>query len=119
MRNYLQPGDKLEVTAPVGGVTDGVGYVLGNGLFVVAEGDAIATAKFIGIRKGVVNLAKNTSDAVTEGNRCFWDDTAKEVRAASDTGLFMIGTIRKSAADVATTCEVVLDGISVAAVPAP
>lgn len=116
MRNYLQPGDKLELTAPSGGVADGVGYVIGNGLFVVSEGDAAEAAKFVGVRTGVIKLAKHTSDAVTEGNRVFWDNSAKLVRAASASGRFMIGTVRKSELAAATTCEVVLDGVSVVAI---
>lgn len=117
MKAYLGQGDKVEVVAPGGGVTAGLGYVIGNGLFVVAEGTAAATVNFVGLKKGRVRLPKNTSDALTQGNKVYWDNTAKEVRAASATGRFLIGTATKTQLAAETTADVELDGISVTAVP--
>lgn len=116
MLGYLGPGDKIELTAPGGGVTKDVGYVIG-GLFVVAEGTAAATVKFIGVKRGIVRLLKNTSEAITEGQRVFWDDSAKRVRNASATGRFLIGAAEKAQLAADLTCDVNLDAISVLAVP--
>lgn len=116
MKGYLGPGDKIELTAPGGGVTADVGYVIG-GLFVVAEGTVAATFKFIGVKRGIVRLLKNTSEAITEGQKVFWDDSAKRVRNASATGRYLIGVAEKVQASSDTTCDVNLDAIAVTAVP--
>jgi len=116
VQTYLTPGDKPELTAPGGGVTAGVGYVIGA-VFVVAESTQVATARFVGCRRGAFRLLKNTSDAITEGQKVFWDDSAKRVRTASATGRFLIGTAMKAQLAADTTCDVMLDGIAVTAVP--
>lgn len=112
MRSYLGSGDKVELTAPGGGVTVDVGYVIG-GIFVVAESTVAATLKFIGARAGTFRLLKNTSEAITEGQRVFWDDSAKRVRNASATGRYLIGTAGPAELAAGLTCDVKLDGIAV------
>lgn len=109
MRTYLHEGDKLTLTAPSGGVTAGVGYVIGANTFVVAEGTAAAGAKFVGIHTGVVRLLKSTSDAATEGADAYWDNTAKLVRAASATGRFLIGRFEAAQGASDTTADVILN----------
>ena len=116
MNKYLHPGDKTEQIAPAGGVTAGLGYVIGANLFLVAEGTAAAAAKFVGLRRGVVRLPKSTSDAIVAGARVFWDNTAKEIRAASAAGRFMIGTAETVQIAADTFVDVLLDGTSVVAV---
>lgn len=113
MRAYLFEGNKQEYTAPAGGVVAGLGYVIGANTFVIAEGTAAAAAKFIGVLEGVFRLPKNTSDAITEGQRVFWDNTAKTIRTASASGRFMVGTAVKAQNAADATCDVRVDGISV------
>lgn len=113
MKTFLHEGVKTEQVAPTGGVTAGLGYVIGANTFVVAEETKAQTLNFVGVRRGVVRLPKNTSDALTAGNRVFWDDTLKVVRAATAAGRFMIGTAEKSELAATATADVLLDGISV------
>jgi predicted RecA/RadA family phage recombinase len=115
MKNAIQAGEVVELTAPSGGVTSGVGYVIGS-IFVVALADADEGDPFSGARIGVVELPKDDSEAVTEGQLAYWDDTAKELRNASDTGRFIIGSIREAKGASATFARVVLDGIHVVAI---
>jgi len=116
MRVYLHEGCKSEQVAPAGGVTAGLGYVIGANTFLVAEGSAAAGERFVGLRKGVVRLPKSTSDAITAGARVFWDNTAKEIRAASAAGRFMIGTAETAQIAADLFVDVLLDGISTVAV---
>jgi predicted RecA/RadA family phage recombinase len=116
MKTYLHPGDKTEQTAPAGGVTAGLGYVIGANTFLVAEGTAAAAAKFVGLRRGVVRLPKNTSEAISAGARVFWDDSAKTVRNASSAGRFMIGTAEAAQLAADGFVDVLLDGTSVIAI---
>ena len=116
MRAYLQYADKVELIAPTGGVTAGLGYVIGANLFVIAEGAAVATATFVGLRRGMVRIPKSTSDAIVAGARVVWDNAAKENRAASATGLFMVGTAAKAQAAPDLRVDVILDGTSVVAI---
>lgn len=116
MKGYQNYGDKVELTAPGGGVLVDVGYVIGA-IFVVAESTAAATVKFTGQKRGVVRLLKNTSEAITEGQKVFWDDSAKRVRNASASGRFLIGVAEKVELAAGLTCDVNLDGIAVTAVP--
>jgi predicted RecA/RadA family phage recombinase len=117
MRSYLGPGDKVELTAPAGGVLVDVGYVIGTGTFVVAEGPAAVGAKFIGLRYGTFRLLKNTAEAIVEGAKVYWDDTTKRVRNAAATGRFQIGVAEKAQLAADLTCDVKLDGIGVTVLP--
>lgn len=77
MKNYIQEGKTLELTAPAGGVVSGLGYMIG-GLFVVASTTEAAGSKFSGAHCGVFEMPKEaTTAAFAEGEVCFWDDTAK------------------------------------------
>lgn len=116
MKNFQRDGNVAELTAPGGGVVSGTGYVIGS-IFVVATFSAAAAAKFTGARRGVFRLPKHTSDAVAEGGKAYWDDSAKLVRAASATGRFVIGTIEKAQLAADTYCDVCLDEVAVTAIP--
>lgn len=116
MQQWLHYGDKTEQVAPAGGVVAGLGYVIGGNLFVVAEGDAAAAANFVGIKRGVVRLPKNTTEAVSAGARVWWDNTAKTIRNASAAGRFLVGVAEAAEVAGAAFCDVMLDGVNVVAV---
>lgn len=115
MRNYVGSGDRVTLTAPAGGVLTGVGYVIGT-IFCVAVDSQPVGRPFSGVRNGIVSLPKPTATAITEGQRLWWDNTAKRVETSSLAGRFLIGAAGAAAAANATTVEVCLDGISVVAV---
>jgi predicted RecA/RadA family phage recombinase len=107
MRNYVQPGDVLTLTAPVGGVLSGTGYKIGQ-LFVVAAADAEAGEPFEGQLTGVFDLPKATGSAWTEGELLYWDNSADNV---TDTvGDQLIGTAAAAAAPGAPVGRVRLNG---------
>lgn len=79
MKNYLQHGDTLSLTAPAGGVVSGTPYLIGAALFGVAAHSADAGAAFELRRRGVFNsMPKTTGEAWAEGAALYWDNTAKK-----------------------------------------
>jgi predicted RecA/RadA family phage recombinase len=75
MKNYVQEGDVLTLTAPTGGVVSGKAYLIGS-MLVVAVASASAGAPFEGNLEGVHTLDKASGQAWTEGAKLYWDNTA-------------------------------------------
>ena len=99
MKNYVQPGGAIDITAPAA-LTSGQGLLLGN-LFGVVEGDAASGTAAVLQTEGVVILKKATG-TINAGVRVFWDDTAKRVTttAASNTCIgWHVGLAANTGAD--------------------
>ncbi|WP_349361230.1 DUF2190 family protein [Stappia sp.] len=75
MKNYVQPGTTLTLTAPYA-VTSGDGLLVGS-IFGVAAGDAASGATIEAALTGVFDLTKIGSQAWTVGAKIYWDDTNK------------------------------------------
>jgi predicted RecA/RadA family phage recombinase len=78
MQNYVAPGEVVTFTAPSGGVVSGQAYLIGA-LVVIATGDAAEGAMFVGLAKGVVDVAKVDQEAWTEGQKVYFDGSASPV----------------------------------------
>lgn len=87
MKNYVQRGEAVTVTAPAN-VVSGQGVLVGA-LFGVALVDALSGANVDIQVEGVVTLPKATG-AINEGVRVFWDNTAGNVTTTA-TSNFCIG----------------------------
>ncbi|MCZ7641884.1 MAG: DUF2190 family protein [Pseudorhodoplanes sp.] len=110
MKNFIQRGDVITVTAPTGGVISGQGVLVGN-LFgvaatTVAEGESVEIATV-----GVYELPKLVSAVIAAGARVAWDDTAKQVVLPA-TGMVPIGIATLAAGNGNATVRVRLDGIA-------
>ena len=75
MKNYVQPGATLTLTAPYA-VPSGDGLLVGS-IFGVAAGDAASGATVEIALTGVFDLTKIGSQAWTVGAKVYWDDTNK------------------------------------------
>ena len=75
MKNFIQDGDVITVTAPAV-VAAGAGVLVGS-IFGVAVSGGGSGAAIEVATEGVFVLAKATGAAWTEGARIYWDDTAK------------------------------------------
>ncbi len=75
MKNYVQPGTTLTLTAPYA-VTSGDGLLVGS-IFGVAAGDAASGATVEAALAGVFDLTKVGSQAWSAGAKVYWDDTNK------------------------------------------
>ncbi|WVR18332.1 hypothetical protein y223_00052 [Bordetella phage PY223] len=113
-RNFKQPGDVLDLTAPAGGVVSGTGYVIGS-IFVVALTSAAAGETFQGKTNGVFELPKVAAVTPAQGAVAFFNNTTKAVTGTSAAGLFPIGVFTAATAGGDATAFVRLDGVSTAA----
>jgi predicted RecA/RadA family phage recombinase len=113
MKNFIQRGDMITVTAPTAGVTSGQGLVAGN-LFGVAaasaaEGESVEIATV-----GVCELPKLVSAVIAAGARVAWDGTAKQV-VLPGTAMMPMGIATVAAGNGVATVRVRLDGVATAA----
>lgn len=82
MKNYVQHGDTLDLTAPTGGVASGVPVKIG-GQVVVPQVSAAEGKTFAAKTTGVFRLAKATGQSWAECVTLYWDDTAKAFTTTS------------------------------------
>ena len=113
-KNYKQPGDVIEFTAPAA-LSSGEGFVVGE-LFAVAEADAASGAQVSGGVKGVYELPSNSGDTFAAGDPVYWDESAGECVDTAITGDKRIG-VALGAASAADLLVVRLDGIGQTTTP--
>lgn len=75
MKNYVQPGNTITLTAPYA-VASGDGLLVGS-VFGVAAGDAANAETVEAALVGVFDLKKVASQAWVVGDKIYWDNTAK------------------------------------------
>lgn len=75
MRNFVQPGSIVTMTAPYD-VASGKGFKVGS-IIAIATNTAASGAPVEGKTDGVHDVDKATGAAWTEGAAVYWDDTAK------------------------------------------
>lgn len=83
MKNFIQSGEVLDVTAPYA-LASGAGCLIGS-LFGVATGAADNGAAARIATTGVYDLPKVGSQAWTVGARVYWDDTNKHCTTTAST----------------------------------
>ncbi|MGR3782718.1 MAG: DUF2190 family protein [Albimonas sp.] len=117
MKNYIQPGAMMSVTAPAT-VASGAGVLVGM-LFGVAAADAASGASVEIATAGVFDLPKTSAQAWTAGAPIYWDPAEAEATSAADAGNVLIGCAAAAAANPSATGRVRLNGaVPAAAVPA-
>lgn len=106
-RNYIQPGENLDLTAPTGGVTSGVGALIGR-LFGIATATVAAASTFVMRRVGVWSMAKTSAQAWSVGDKIYWDSTNSVATATLTAGFRFIGICVSAAANPSSTGYVLL-----------
>jgi predicted RecA/RadA family phage recombinase len=71
MRNYIQPGDTLDLTAPAGGIVSGQAHLFGD-IFGIASTDAAEGRKVAVKVEGVFKLPKASGGGLAEGQKVYW-----------------------------------------------
>lgn len=104
-KNFVQPGDTLTLTAPVGGVISGKGVLVGTA-FVVAVVTAAAGAKFAGWSEGVWDLDKVAAQAWAEGDKIYWDPVNLRCTNVPTAGFRFIGKANAAAVNPTNTGNV-------------
>jgi len=108
MKNFVQPGNVIEVAAPTA-LSSGDGFIVGS-LFLVAQGDALIGTQLNGGVEGVYDVAKLSTDAMSVGDKVNWDDTAKELKLAAG-DLDGVATVVEAAIASTTSVKVKLTQI--------
>jgi predicted RecA/RadA family phage recombinase len=108
MKNFVQSGEVLTVTAPYA-VTGGQGVLVGA-LFGVATCDAANGASVEIVPEGVFDITALTTDVGTQGAKMYWDNVNRRLTTTA-AGNTLVGalTVAKGGAD--TTARVYLDGV--------
>lgn len=112
MRNFIQSGDLIKVTAPAGGVTSGDGVLIGS-LFGIAGGSAVEGGALTLATKGVYELPKLGTAVLGTGDKVSWDATNSRCDAPGS-GLYPIGVAVEAAGNGSATVKVRLDGTATA-----
>lgn len=107
MRNYVQSGNILTLTAPYA-LSSGDGLLVGS-VFAIAGGDAAQGDDVEGALTGVFTLPKVAADVFAQGADVYWDNTAKTVTATTtDNTKIGVATVAAGASD--STATVRLNG---------
>lgn len=107
MKNYVQNGDTLTLTAPYA-VTSGQALKVGS-IIALATTDAALNASVEAITRGVVDVAKVSAQAWTVGAPIYWDNSARLMTTVS-TSNTLAGVAVAVAANPSATGRVRLNG---------
>ena len=99
MKNYIQKGDVLTLTAPYS-LKGGEGFKVGN-IFAIAAGDAEQGNQVEGALTGVFALVKQADSVCAIGDKLYWDDSNRRITATAS-GNKLVG-VAVVAADNGTT----------------
>lgn len=109
MKTYVQPGEKLDITATAA-ITAGAGILLGS-IFGIAQNTAAIGDRLVILVQGVVDMAKAPSQAWTYGALIYWDDTNKRATTVSTSNkLIGVAVLATGAGAGETTGRVRLNG---------
>jgi predicted RecA/RadA family phage recombinase len=108
MKNYVQSGDVITVTAPYA-VSSGQGVLVGS-LFGVATCDAANGASVDIMPEGVFDITALTSDTGTVGTKMYWDSANKRLTTTA-TSNTLVGALTLAKGGSDTTARVYLDGV--------
>jgi len=103
MKNYVQPGEYVDLPAPAA-VSSGDGLLVGM-LFAVASKQAALNEVISCLTRGVCTLAKTTGQAWAIGDAIYWDNTGKKTIKTATANKF-IGYATAVAASGDTVGEV-------------
>jgi predicted RecA/RadA family phage recombinase len=115
MKGYVESGRVLTLAAPNGGVVSGLAYKIGSLVVIatvtVTADEATAGASFAAVTEGVHNVVKATGATWSEGQKLYWDDSAKKFTATSG-GNTLVGVAAAAAGSSDATGHVRLDGVA-------
>jgi len=102
VKNFVQQGNTLDLTAPAGGLASGQGHLFGD-LFGVAATDIAEGTKGAVALTGVYQLPKAAGEALTEGADAYWDGAKVTTTAAENA---KIGNAAEATSAAAATVAV-------------
>lgn len=107
--NYIQPGDIIDWTNSTGSaVASGDPVVVGKQQMGIALVDIANAASGSVALEGVYQLAKNTSQAITQGQRVFWNASTSKVDNIATINTYFLGYAVAAQGSSDTTVNVLL-----------
>ena len=106
MKNFVQKGDVLTVTAPYA-VNSGDGVLVGA-IFGVACSTAALGADVEVSTYGVFDLTALSTDVATQGAKIYWDNTNRRLTVTAS-GNTLVGAATRAKASGDTTARVKID----------
>lgn len=107
MRNYIQNGDAINVTAPYA-VTSGQGVLVGA-LFGIATHDAANAADVVIQTEGVVDVPATTANTATQGAKIYWDNATRLATTTAGTNVCIgVATAAKANGETVARVRLVL-----------
>lgn len=108
MKNFIQPGNVITLTAPYN-LTSGQGVLVGA-VFGVAANDALQGMPVEVVRVGVFALGAVAADTLAIGDKVYWDNTAKRITKTA-TNNVLVGAAAAPKSGTETSATVLLDGV--------
>lgn len=108
MKNYVQEGETLTLTAPYA-VSSGGGALIGTNIFALATADIANGAIGEWNTKGVYDITALGTDTGSAGTIWYWDNTNKRVTTTS-AGNTKIGVTISAKVNGDTTARIRLNG---------
>lgn len=106
MKNFVMAGETLQLVAPYQR-NAGDAALIGN-IFGVAVDDVANGANGVFCTEGVFTVPKNVTQAITQGQRVFWDNAAKNITTTS-AGNVCVGLAVTAQLAADTTVQVLLE----------
>lgn len=110
MKNYLQDGDQPDLVAPYN-LASGDGFLVGS-IFAVAVVSAVTGQALAGATEGVYELKAKAADTFAQGDKLYWDNTAKEL-TSTPTSNKWVATALSPKGNGATVVAARLNGIAI------
>jgi len=107
MKNQVQDGDVITVTAPYA-VTPGQGVQVGAALFGIASATAASGAPLELQLEGVYDVTALSTDTAAVGDLLYWDNTNRRLTTTSTSNL-KVGVAVAAKAAGATTARILLN----------
>ncbi len=107
MKNFVQPGDTLTITAPAD-ATSGLPVIAGS-IIGIAAGDAASGSPVDVVTTGVFSFDNVAADAFALGDTVYWSATSK-LATATTSGNSKLGVAVEAAAASTATDNVRLSG---------
>lgn len=114
MKNGIQSGEILTLTAPSGGVVSGSPYLIGS-LLVVAADTAAQDDPFPAVTVGVFDLPKVDDEAWTEGLKLYFDESEGLITLDDDSAANPLVGVAASALppNLLVTCSAGAAGLTI------
>lgn len=106
MKNYVQPGDVLDLTVPYA-VSSGDGVLVGS-IFGVATADALISTEVPVAVRGVFDVTCLGTDTPAQGALLYWDDTNKRLTTTAS-GNTLVGKAVVAKSSGPTVVRIKLD----------